>query len=208
MIIPKLLILRASLLFTTNFAQLSFPIQKAQINQDGSRILQKTQNINNNANRFYVMTIKIGKLKTKINVQLDTDSQVLWFASKTCQGCETNYPNQYDCLDNDGCMLSSKSDEQVFGDGTDISGTIGQVPVLLNDGTKIDNQYFLYVTRDQNIVSGQDDGIFGLGTADPYNDKNQQQNCVYSLTKIKIQQQVLIKYLLLKYSKVFFKIIF
>ncbi|KAL4493416.1 hypothetical protein ABPG72_007424 [Tetrahymena utriculariae] len=185
MIKPQLSVLIASLLLATCLAQLSFPITKVQRKQNGSRFLQKQFNVTNYFNNVYILTILVGYSQTQINVQLDTGSYVLWFASNTCSGCQGHYPNRYYCQASDGCILSGTQDELSFGDGTDVSGTISQVPILFADRTQINNQYFLYVTYGKNIISGQEDGIFGLGTMDPYN-KQLNQNWVNILFNNKV----------------------
>ncbi|EAS03152.4 eukaryotic aspartyl protease (macronuclear) [Tetrahymena thermophila SB210] len=185
MIKPQLLIIITSLILATSLAQLSFPITKVQRKQEGSRFLQSLSVVNQ-YNNVYMLTILVGKSQTQMNVQLDTGSYVLWFASQSCSGCEGHYPNRYNCKASDGCVLSGTADEQAFGDGTDISGTIGQVPVQFADGTKINNQYFLYVTTGKDIVSGQEDGIFGLGTIDVYNQNGKYQNWVNILYNNKV----------------------
>ncbi|EAR86821.2 eukaryotic aspartyl protease (macronuclear) [Tetrahymena thermophila SB210] len=128
--------------------------------------------ITNFSNSVYMLSINVGQSKTQLNVQLDTGSYVLWFVSKSCQGCGDFYPNRYDCIDSDGCTLSTKNNDITFADGTKIQGTVGQVPVYFEDGTLINNQYFLYVTQGQNVAAGKEDGILGLGIVDPYNQQD------------------------------------
>ncbi|KAL4445589.1 hypothetical protein ABPG74_006140 [Tetrahymena malaccensis] len=187
MIKPQLNILIASILLASCFAQLSFPITKVQRKQDGSRFLQSKLSVVNSYNNVYILQIYVGsKSQTQINVQLDTGSYVLWFASKSCAGCEGHYPNRYNCQVSDGCVLSSQQDELTFGDGTDVTGTIGQVFVQLADGTTINKQYFNYITSGKDIVSGQEDGIFGLGPLDNYNSAGKYQNWVNILFANKV----------------------
>ncbi|KAL4470939.1 hypothetical protein ABPG72_013526 [Tetrahymena utriculariae] len=155
--------------------QLQSIVQKKQ---DGSRFLQKNVSLINTSNKVYMMPIYVGNSKTQINAQLDTGSFVLWFASNQCQGCETYYPNRYFCQDTDGCILSKEEDTLSFGDGTTVTGYKVQVNVALGDGTKIQNQQFLYVNKGKDIVAGSEDGIFGLGIFDNYYTQNEQMNWV------------------------------
>ncbi|KAL4452927.1 hypothetical protein ABPG74_002492 [Tetrahymena malaccensis] len=157
--------------------------------QDGSRFLQKSMSVINSSNYIYMMVIYVGKSQTKVNVQLDTGSYALWFASEQCQDCSNNYPNRYNCLDTDGCILSQEDDTLKFGDKTIVQGKIGKVTVKLGDGTTILNQPFLYVTQGQGIIAGKEDGIFGLGTFDIYNKQNKYQNWVNILYNNQIISQ-------------------
>ncbi|KAM0755529.1 acid protease [Meredithblackwellia eburnea MCA 4105] len=134
----------------------------ASTNSNNKKMVKKSASVSmtNEEDAEYYGTISIGTPSTSYQVIFDTGSADLVMATNNCDGCEST-TDGYDASDSSTSSSSSTTFSITYGSG-DASGTLLSDTVSIG-GYTVSNQTFAACDVMDNIVTGDIDGLLGMG---------------------------------------------